>query len=50
MKALSYGSDVHLYHGLVPDTRAGCTFGHEFTGADTSSREDDGAPDGGRAA
>ncbi|MEI6947894.1 zinc-dependent alcohol dehydrogenase [Paraflavisolibacter sp. H34] len=26
------GSDLHLYHGLVPDTRAGSTFGHEFTG------------------
>lgn len=26
------GSDLHLYHGLVPDTRAGTIFGHEFTG------------------
>lgn len=26
------GSDLHLYHGLVPDTRVGCTFGHEFVG------------------
>ncbi len=26
------GSDLHLYHGLVPDTRVGFTFGHEFTG------------------
>lgn len=26
------GSDLHLYHGLVPDTRVGCTFGHEFAG------------------
>jgi threonine dehydrogenase-like Zn-dependent dehydrogenase len=26
------GSDLHLYHGLVPDTRPGMTFGHEFTG------------------
>src|SRR2546430_11066167 len=26
------GSDLHLLHGLVPDTRVGCTFGHEFTG------------------
>ncbi|HET9948623.1 MAG TPA: zinc-dependent alcohol dehydrogenase [Longimicrobiales bacterium] len=26
------GSDVHLYHGFVPDTRVGHTFGHEFTG------------------
>ncbi len=26
------GSDMHLYHGLVPDTRVGSTFGHEFTG------------------
>lgn len=26
------GSDLHLYHGLIPDTRVGTTFGHEFTG------------------
>ena len=26
------GSDLHLYHGLLPDTRVGMTFGHEFTG------------------
>ena len=26
------GSDLHLYHGLVPDTRVGQTFGHEFCG------------------
>jgi threonine dehydrogenase-like Zn-dependent dehydrogenase len=26
------GSDLHLYPGLVPDTRVGTTFGHEFTG------------------
>jgi threonine dehydrogenase-like Zn-dependent dehydrogenase len=26
------GSDLHIYHGLVPDTRVGSTFGHEFTG------------------
>jgi threonine dehydrogenase-like Zn-dependent dehydrogenase len=26
------GSDLHLYHGLVPDTRVGHTFGHEFVG------------------
>ena len=26
------GSDLHLYHGMVPDTRVGTTFGHEFTG------------------
>lgn len=26
------GSDLHLVHGLVPDTRVGCTFGHEFAG------------------
>ena len=26
------GSDLHLYHGLVPDTRTGSTFGHEFIG------------------
>jgi len=26
------GSDLHLYRGLVPDTRVGDTFGHEFAG------------------
>lgn len=26
------GSDLHLYRGLVPDTRIGSTFGHEVTG------------------
>lgn len=26
------GSDLHLYHGMVPDTRVGETFGHEFIG------------------
>ncbi|MFB2554507.1 zinc-dependent alcohol dehydrogenase [Herbiconiux liangxiaofengii] len=26
------GSDLHLYHGLMPDTRIGHTFGHEFIG------------------
>lgn len=26
------GSDLHLLHGLVQDTRVGATFGHEFTG------------------
>ena len=26
------GSDLHLYHGMVPDTRVGHTFGHEFVG------------------
>lgn len=26
------GSDLHLYRGLVPDTRIGMTFGHEFCG------------------
>jgi threonine dehydrogenase-like Zn-dependent dehydrogenase len=26
------GSDLHLYHGLVPDTRVGTVFGHEFCG------------------
>src|SRR4051812_37401148 len=26
------GSDLHLYHGLVPDTRVGSIFGHEFAG------------------
>lgn len=26
------GSDLHLLHGMIPDTRVGHTFGHEFTG------------------
>src|SRR3954470_13653597 len=31
-RAAICGFDVHLYHGLIPATRVGCTFGHEFTG------------------
>lgn len=31
-RSLICGSDLHLYHGLVPDTRVGSVFGHEFTG------------------
>jgi threonine dehydrogenase-like Zn-dependent dehydrogenase len=31
-RAAICGSDIHLYHGMVPDTRVGQTFGHEFTG------------------
>lgn len=31
-RAAICGSDVHIFHGLVPDTRVGSTFGHEFTG------------------
>jgi threonine dehydrogenase-like Zn-dependent dehydrogenase len=31
-RACICGSDLHIYHGLVPDTRVGMTFGHEFTG------------------
>lgn len=31
-RAAICGSDLHLYHGLVPDTRVGSIFGHEFTG------------------
>ena len=31
-RACICGSDLHLYHGMVPDTRVGHTFGHEFTG------------------
>jgi threonine dehydrogenase-like Zn-dependent dehydrogenase len=31
-RATICGSDLHLYHGYIPDTRVGCTFGHEFTG------------------
>ena len=26
------GSDLHIYHGMLPDTRVGTTFGHEFVG------------------
>jgi threonine dehydrogenase-like Zn-dependent dehydrogenase len=26
------GSDLHLYHGMMPDTRIGTTFGHEIIG------------------
>ena len=31
-RAAICGSDLHLLHGLVSDTRVGCTFGHEFVG------------------
>jgi threonine dehydrogenase-like Zn-dependent dehydrogenase len=31
-RACVCGSDLHLYHGLMPDTRVGHTFGHEFVG------------------
>jgi threonine dehydrogenase-like Zn-dependent dehydrogenase len=31
-RAAICGSDLHLFHGFVPDTRVGSTFGHEFTG------------------
>ncbi|WP_242342498.1 zinc-dependent alcohol dehydrogenase [Anaeromyxobacter terrae] len=31
-RAAICGSDLHLFHGMVPDTRVGTTFGHEFTG------------------
>ena len=31
-RAAICGSDLHLYHGFIPDTRVGHTFGHEFTG------------------
>ena len=31
-KAAICGSDLHLYHGMMPDTRPGMTFGHEFIG------------------
>jgi threonine dehydrogenase-like Zn-dependent dehydrogenase len=31
-RATICGSDLHLYHGLIPDTRTGTIFGHEFTG------------------
>lgn len=31
-RAAICGSDLHLYHGLIPDTRVGTVFGHEVTG------------------
>jgi threonine dehydrogenase-like Zn-dependent dehydrogenase len=31
-RAAICGSDIHLYHGVMPDTRVGQTFGHEFIG------------------
>jgi threonine dehydrogenase-like Zn-dependent dehydrogenase len=31
-RAAICGSDIHLYHGLMPDLRIGTTFGHEFIG------------------
>ncbi len=31
-RAAICGSDLHLFHGFIPDTRVGATFGHEFTG------------------
>lgn len=31
-RAAICGSDLHLYHGLMPNTRVGHTFGHEFIG------------------
>jgi len=31
-RACICGSDLHLYHGMIPDTRIGHTFGHEFVG------------------
>ncbi|MET7283694.1 zinc-dependent alcohol dehydrogenase [Kribbella sp. NPDC005582] len=31
-RAAICGSDLHLYHGMMPDTRVGMTFGHEFVG------------------
>ncbi|MGE2724089.1 zinc-dependent alcohol dehydrogenase [Mycolicibacterium pulveris] len=31
-RAAICGSDLHLYHGMMPDTRVGFTFGHEFIG------------------
>jgi threonine dehydrogenase-like Zn-dependent dehydrogenase len=38
-RSLVCGSDLHLYHGMVPDTRVGMTFGHEFTGIVTEVGE-----------
>ena len=31
-RAAICGSDLHLFHGMLPDTRIGHTFGHEFIG------------------
>ena len=31
-RAAICGSDIHIYHGMMPDTRVGQTFGHEFIG------------------
>ncbi len=31
-RAAICGSDLHIYHGMMPDTRVGQTFGHEFIG------------------
>lgn len=31
-RAAVCGSDLHLFHGMMPDTRVGMTFGHEFIG------------------
>ncbi|MFW6202197.1 MAG: zinc-dependent alcohol dehydrogenase [Gemmatimonadota bacterium] len=31
-RAAICGSDLHLFRGLIPDTRVGDIFGHEFTG------------------
>jgi S-(hydroxymethyl)glutathione dehydrogenase/alcohol dehydrogenase len=31
-RACICGSDLHLYHALMPDTRVGETSGHEFVG------------------
>jgi threonine dehydrogenase-like Zn-dependent dehydrogenase len=31
-RAAICGSDLHLYHGFIPDLRVGTIFGHEFTG------------------
>ncbi|MCM3521532.1 zinc-dependent alcohol dehydrogenase [Curtobacterium sp. P97] len=31
-RAAICGSDLHLYHGMMPDTCVGHTFGHEFIG------------------
>jgi threonine dehydrogenase-like Zn-dependent dehydrogenase len=39
-RACICGSDLHLYHGLVPDTRVGQTFGHEFVGIVDSVGDD----------
>ena len=38
-RAAICGSDLHIYHGMMPDTRVGQTFGHEFVGVVESAAQ-----------